>query len=1158
MIVRSSDFNLGNDHTRMKDPRDGKRQAATVDELLKRFFRDEYEERVPLQILADEVGMGKTFVALATAFSILKAMREKNGDEDLRGCYQRILIITPANEALFSKWNNEVGEFVQRCVVRDKEEAKRWFAPTKVRRIDKLSEELRKPGTGPRVFVTTMGMFAGAKITDYDLKRRFLLSALFRYWGNRFRNEQRANLLKGAPEGWPADPADLPYFYEDEWDRLPFKPDEVIKALEDLEKVSSDNKNVPSIEGLLEECRLIAEPYYRNRDQSFAKVEQSLAELYKAVAAQLIQKDFPLVIVDEAHNWKNGPTCGANGYWYFRQFIAPHTRRALLLTATPFQLRPEEMVEILKVSDALMPAPLKQTADVVRQRTALARDKVILPTLKSSETASKTFIKTWMKLTPDTQPTILEHAWSSEMSTHARQLLHRAALRDGKIAPSRLMNIVEKTQKHVDPEIRQFMRAALELYAYNADLSIELGQYVIRHRRHTEHRLFRIGGELVARAADISRRPDSHLLHAYAGLDVRGDGELPHYLLMRCVSEMKRMKGRRGRSSLGSTLTGCYSTLLESSEGKAIQRLLGGSPLAQSYLNLLMSMVERNEDSTHPKVVPVAEHVLDNWRRGEKTLIFCFRLNTADRLRDIIEERISRELKTRAKSCLGGEDKLKSLRSRLTSRVRDLAPVGLDRALWSLAWYSRFARRARALNPNSLKLRDEDLVELARLSLLYEVPLTGDQVDRVFLNRATEHVLAKRLLPLTTDDQMKVILNSMTRYEWIERPYGLDGRSDADKPLGEAAEFDEKGVHGAYPRRKEQLDEARVEEVALELRNTRARALQTRQIPILDAYCSGPNLLLGATPDATFRDHSDTSIPLEEIHHRLWSLTLDRNGRLNWESRRKIMQSIRRAVLRESVLVRLLPERVELEESSWGELLVTAFLKPLRGQRESMAGRIAAFLEDLDAASGDLSASDPDQQGMRYAFYDSTRITDQFVSLIKGGGGSKNLEHRNRIFTGFNTPLLPEVLICTSVGQEGIDLHRHCRHVIHYDLAWNPAVLEQRTGRADRIGSKTFRERELHAEEDKPRLEVSVPFLAGTYDERMFEELRIRAQTFEVLTGGDFAADNPEGIDTEKGSEGSEVGIKLVPLPAVMVADLRVNLHVWREKAASAIPNVKN
>jgi hypothetical protein len=34
-----------------------------------------------------------------------------------------------------------------------------------------------------------------------------------------------------------------------------------------------------------------------------------------------------------------------------------------------------------------------------------------------------------------------------------------------------------------------------------------------------------------------------------------------------------------------------------------------------------------------------------------------------------------------------------------------------------------------------------------------------------------------------------------------------------------------------------------------------------------------------------------------------------------------------------------------------------------------------------------------------------------------------------------------------------------------------------------------------------PSLEVRVPFLDGTYDERVFEELRMRAQTFEVLTG---------------------------------------------------------
>ena len=62
-----------------------------------------------------------------------------------------------------------------------------------------------------------------------------------------------------------------------------------------------------------------------------------------------------------------------------------------------------------------------------------------------------------------------------------------------------------------------------------------------------------------------------------------------------------------------------------------------------------------------------------------------------------------------------------------------------------------------------------------------------------------------------------------------------------------------------------------------------------------------------------------------------------------------------------------------------------------------------------------------------------TRALPDFVALVKGGDQAA----RERVFTGFNTPLLPEILVCTSVGAEGIDLHRHCRHVVHYDLAWN-------------------------------------------------------------------------------------------------------------------------
>jgi hypothetical protein len=46
----------------------------------------------------------------------------------------------------------------------------------------------------------------------------------------------------------------------------------------------------------------------------------------------------------------------------------------------------------------------------------------------------------------------------------------------------------------------------------------------------------------------------------------------------------------------------------------------------------------------------------------------------------------------------------------------------------------------------------------------------------------------------------------------------------------------------------------------------------------------------------------------------------------------------------------------------------------------------------------------------------------------------------------------PPVLVCTDVAAEGLDLQRSER-VVHYDLPWTPARLEQRVGRAVRIGA---------------------------------------------------------------------------------------------------------
>jgi hypothetical protein len=1148
MIDISPSIDLGRDKTRMKDPRDAQRQKATVQEILRRFFEPTASKRYEIQVLADEVGMGKTYVALATAFSLLEEMRNGTPVRDLEDCYQRVLIITPQNQALFQKWTQEVGEFAKRCVINDQEKVRNRFRVTsteKTLRLDDLSAELRMPGTQPEIIVTHTGIFHGGKLLDYALKRQFLLGCLFRYWGGRFRYNLRQNLLKGAPDGWPRNPDHLHALSDGERARLRFTEDELIGKLDWVARFGTLGLGKETLEDLLELCREIAQPYMHNRTDLFSKVEARLVALYRTIAGKLILRDFPLVIVDEAHNWKNGPTTGANGFEEFSRFIACHARRTLLLTATPFQLRPEELLEILKISDHMEPCSTKKESQDRREYLKEYREQVIRPVLADSAQASRLFSKEWARLSIRIRKEDLEEIWASLEFVKVRQELATHAKQHGRIEKSPLLHRIKVYLAGIDPDLRPFLHEALLLYAYNCGLSTKLGALVIRHRRRTEHRLFKIGVEIDTPQEKLRQRGDRHVLHAAAGLDVRGGGELPHYILMRCVTDMKRLQRKKGRSSLGSALTGCYSTLLDSVEGKSVQKWLQASPVSRAYLDLLMSMVSPKEDPDHPKVKRIVEEVLEYWRRGEKSLIFCFRVNTAERLREIIDSRIRAELAKRRTKCLGGEKQLKYLQSRLTGRERDLVVIGLDRTLLSLLSVSG----TKSIKIDDLVLTNSDVQSLAKLSLKYGVNLTADRVDRVFLYRAVEHVITARLSSkISLPTEFRNAFEDMMDEAWVSHPYGLETSDDTDVEAEERSSFDERGVGTVYKESSEPSEDD-VKKVAARLLEMRAHARKTGQVALLDSYSVAPSLWLGLKPTIFMAPDCPEDAQrrcIFQIHKHLWQLTKPAGEWEGWESRRRALRAMRTAVLRNSVLMRLLPERVELDEATWGDLLVQAFFKALPGQSESMANHVVIFLEDLDAASGTLATDNQTDGGLRLAMFEATRLRDQqFVALVKGGGGSKENERRNRVFTGFNTPLLPEVLVCTAVGQEGIDLHRHCRHVIHYDLAWNPAVLEQRTGRTDRIGSKTFRERELAEGIKKPFLEIPVPFLAGTYDERMYEELRIRAQMFEVLTGGDLSADNREGFVGEKDDEGHEGGYAFLALPEAMVKGLRVNLNIW-------------
>lgn len=57
----------------------------------------------------------------------------------------------------------------------------------------------------------------------------------------------------------------------------------------------------------------------------------------------------------------------------------------------------------------------------------------------------------------------------------------------------------------------------------------------------------------------------------------------------------------------------------------------------------------------------------------------------------------------------------------------------------------------------------------------------------------------------------------------------------------------------------------------------------------------------------------------------------------------------------------------------------------------------------------------------------------------------------------FNSPFRPFVLASTSIGQEGLDFHRWCHAVVHWNLPANPVDMEQREGRVHRYKGHAVR-----------------------------------------------------------------------------------------------------
>jgi len=108
----------------------------------------------------------------------------------------------------------------------------------------------------------------------------------------------------------------------------------------------------------------------------------------------------------------------------------------------------------------------------------------------------------------------------------------------------------------------------------------------------------------------------------------------------------------------------------------------------------------------------------------------------------------------------------------------------------------------------------------------------------------------------------------------------------------------------------------------------------------------------------------------------------------------------------------------------------------------------------------------------------------------------------------FNSPFGPDVLVVTDKLSEGIDLHRYCRHLVHYELDPSPIRTVQRNGRLRRVNS--------WASVTGESIRYAYPAFGGTRDHRVVQIMKKRIDNFSLLLGG------VQDFDIEKVAEADE------------------------------------
>lgn len=619
-------------------PADAKRQKVTASVILQRL-----EER-PGIILADEVGMGKTFVALAVAASV--ALRDR----------RRLPVVVMVPPSLKDKWPKDFQLFRERCIT--SESAKKYLryavADNAIEFLKKLDDTAYDRVS--IIFLTHGAMNPYRKLQDKYVKLAILQRAIYRRKGAKHLRQTLCRFL-----GELLRMKNLTRKNGEVWEVLLASPPE--KWLEILRKYdmtpADDDDPVPAAVMKAMDGMDFGDLYKTLNDtlprRTSAKIEQRLIDARRAINKKIVELwdhclrsldiRLPLLILDEAHHLKNPKTQFASLFHtqeaaddakeLAKGPLAEVFERMLFLTATPFQLGHYELCSVLERFSGI--SWRKPRCPGMGKAAFLQDLRTIQQKLDAAQESTLRLDHAWGKLN------------SHDLIVDGKQ--YQSAdqwwkdLKPGNGTTPIAQNILER-----------FHTAKKRMN----DAEHHLMPYLIRHSREKiirfeekeMYRRVKYAGQTILN----DQETDEAL-----GLDVQGDALLP-FLLAARVTSLKP----EARPVFAEGLASSYEAFLHTRKRNLETHLndkdhdrptdIDDEPVEASeadqvtrwYLerlyNSITSRVVQDSKEMHPKVSATIQRALALWKKGEKVLVFCHYLKTGEILRDRIKEALNREM----------------------------------------------------------------------------------------------------------------------------------------------------------------------------------------------------------------------------------------------------------------------------------------------------------------------------------------------------------------------------------------------------------------------------------------------------------------------------------------------------------------------------------